>query len=132
MAFSKTLLLLGLAFAIVLLISSEISARELHETNQTQNSSGIDVEESSNNGVGNDNGKDCGCSTHGDGKGQDEHDREYHDEWIEKSTGQTNVKESNCSVGYNGTDSSCGNSSNQNNGNGGNDQDNSGHEGERP
>ncbi|KAJ0101085.1 hypothetical protein Patl1_04084 [Pistacia atlantica] len=50
MAFSKTLLLLGLAFAVLLLISSEMSARELHEINQTQNSSGTDVEESSNNG----------------------------------------------------------------------------------
>ncbi|EEF33330.1 Glycine-rich protein DC7.1 precursor, putative [Ricinus communis] len=36
MAYSKTFLLLGLAFAVVLLLSSQASARELAETVQTQ------------------------------------------------------------------------------------------------
>ncbi|GLT83611.1 hypothetical protein SLE2022_018890 [Rubroshorea leprosula] len=35
MASSKVLLLLGLAFAVVLLISSEVSARELAEATET-------------------------------------------------------------------------------------------------
>ena len=36
MAYSKTFLLLGLLFAVVLILSSEVSARELAETAETR------------------------------------------------------------------------------------------------
>nr|ADD51188.1 phase change-related protein [Vitis cinerea var. helleri x Vitis riparia] len=48
MAYSKTFLLVGLLFAVVLILSSEVSARDLAETSQTQ----VSVEDAKYGGYG--------------------------------------------------------------------------------
>ncbi|XP_059444371.1 glycine-rich protein HC1-like [Corylus avellana] len=50
MASSKTFLLLGLVFAVVLLISSSVSARELAEAAQTQENVQTEAVEEANYG----------------------------------------------------------------------------------
>ncbi|KAA8523617.1 hypothetical protein F0562_010040 [Nyssa sinensis] len=71
MASSKTLLFLGLLFAVVLVISSEVSARELAETAQTQ-SVEMDNVEDSKFGYGHGHGKEHGHG-HGHGHGKPGH-----------------------------------------------------------
>ncbi|KAA8523612.1 hypothetical protein F0562_010035 [Nyssa sinensis] len=46
MAYSKTLLFLGILFAVILVVSTEVSARELAETGQTQSVETDNVEDS--------------------------------------------------------------------------------------
>ncbi|KAL6311059.1 hypothetical protein AAG906_011891 [Vitis piasezkii] len=48
MAYSKTFLLAGLLFAVVLILSSEVSARDLAETSQTE----VSVEDAKYGGYG--------------------------------------------------------------------------------
>ena len=48
MAYSKTFLLVGLLFAVVLILSSEVSARDLAETSQTE----VSVEDAKYGGYG--------------------------------------------------------------------------------
>ncbi|KAJ9672253.1 hypothetical protein PVL29_025747 [Vitis rotundifolia] len=64
MAYSKTFLLVGLLFAVVLILSSEVSARELAETSQTQ----VSVEDAKYGGYGHGYGHEKG---HGGEKGHD-------------------------------------------------------------
>ncbi|KAG2682409.1 hypothetical protein I3843_11G190800 [Carya illinoinensis] len=66
MASSKVFLLLGLAFAVVLLISSEVSARELAETTTQEAVQTDSVEEAKYGGHG--YGHEYGHG-HGHGKG---------------------------------------------------------------
>ncbi|KAJ9672252.1 hypothetical protein PVL29_025747 [Vitis rotundifolia] len=63
MAYSKTFLLVGLLFAVVLILSSEVSARELAETSQT-----LSVEDAKYGGYGHGYGHEKG---HGGEKGHD-------------------------------------------------------------
>ncbi|WCJ28324.1 hypothetical protein M5689_010025 [Euphorbia peplus] len=66
MAISKTLILVGLSFALVLLISSEVSARELVETTPIK---GIYVKGSLNGKKGSVDGGVIGGNGKGMGKG---------------------------------------------------------------
>ncbi|KAJ9672251.1 hypothetical protein PVL29_025746 [Vitis rotundifolia] len=69
MAYSKTFLLVSLLFAVVLILSSEVSARELAETSQTQ----VSVEDAKYGGYGRGYGHEKGHGEekgHGYGKGK--------------------------------------------------------------
>ncbi|KAJ9672250.1 hypothetical protein PVL29_025746 [Vitis rotundifolia] len=68
MAYSKTFLLVSLLFAVVLILSSEVSARELAETSQT-----LSVEDAKYGGYGRGYGHEKGHGEekgHGYGKGK--------------------------------------------------------------
>ena len=72
MAYSKTFLLVGLLFAVVLILSSEVSARDLAETSQTQ----VSVEDAKYGGYGHGygHGKGHGYQKgHGHGHGKPGH-----------------------------------------------------------
>ncbi|WKA12546.1 hypothetical protein VitviT2T_029921 [Vitis vinifera] len=71
MAYSKTFLLIGLLFAVVLILSSEVSARDLAETSQT-----LSVEDAKYGGYGHGygHGKGHGYQKgHGHGHGKPGH-----------------------------------------------------------
>ncbi len=70
MAYSKTFLLVGLLFAVVLIMASEVSARELAETARTRLAKGT-VEDGYSYGKGKGySGKGKGYGGKGKGKGK--------------------------------------------------------------
>ncbi|KAJ9672261.1 hypothetical protein PVL29_025753 [Vitis rotundifolia] len=90
MAYSKTFLLLGLLFAVVLILSSEVSARELAEAANTQGS----VEDAKHWGHGHGHGHEHGHGHwghghehgHGHGHGHGHHGHGGAGETVENET----------------------------------------------
>ncbi|XP_059444718.1 glycine-rich protein DC7.1-like [Corylus avellana] len=77
MASSKTFLLLGLVFAVVLLISSSVSARELAEAAQIQENVKTEAVEEANYGD-HKHGHGHGHGHHGHGHGHGHHGHPGH------------------------------------------------------